>query len=120
MKHLWKKFLPIFSLVGIIIVLFPAATLAQPSQYPNPLGNVTSISDLIKRIIQQLLVVTIPLAGLGIIIAGLLYILAAVSGNPGRATKAKNIFFYVVIGCFLVIGALAVAEAIITFLEKLK
>ncbi len=121
--RLWKKLLPATAIAGIVILLVPFVIFAQTGacdgKYCNPLGSVTDLKELIQTIIKQLLIVTIPLAGLGIIIAGLNYILAAVSGNPSRATKAKNIFTYVIIGCFLVIGALAVASAVINFLKTL-
>jgi len=126
MNHLWKKRLAIILPFVILLVGFSAFALCNPAQsktYCNPLGSgkeATEIPTLIKTILKSLLQVTIPLAGLGIIIAGLNYALAAASGNPGRTKTAKNILTYVLIGCFVVVGALALAYAAKSFIENLK
>jgi len=108
---------------AILLVGFLAFAECNPATSPiycNPLGSVTSIPDLIQTILKTLLQITIPLAGLGIIIAGLNYALAAASGNPGRTKTAKSILQYVLIGCFVVVGALALADAAINFIKALK
>ncbi len=129
MNHLWKKRLAIILPFAILLIGFSAfaqfedVVLCNPAtdnHYCNPLGKVTKIEDLVKTILTSLLQITIPLAGLGIIIAGLNYALAAASGNPGRTKTAKSILQYVLIGCFVVVGALALADAAINFIKALK
>jgi len=128
MNHLWKKRLAAALPFAILLVGFSAFAIGavcdpgagNSDKYCNPLGKVTKISDLVDTILTSLLQITIPLAGLGIIIAGLNYALAAASGNPGRTKTAKNILTYVLIGCFVVVGALALAYAAKSFIENLK
>ncbi|MDP3779496.1 MAG: DUF6112 family protein [bacterium] len=124
MNHLWKKRLAAAVPFAILLVGFLAFAVdcnpAESKIYCNPLGEVREIEDLVRTILKTLLQVTIPLAGLGIIIAGLNYALAAASGNTSRTTTAKNILKYVLIGCFVVVGALALANAAINFIKALK
>ena len=120
---LCKSGLPVtVSIVMITMGSFVSTAYAQlcDDKYCNPLGDVTSILVIIKNIIEYLLKITIPLAGLGIIISGLLYVYAAASGDASKTTTAKKTFTYVVIGCLVVVGALALADAIITFFKELK
>ena len=123
---LWKRGLLIttsFIIVGIGLAV-SAQALCTPSpdqqQYCNPLGNVTDIVTLIKTFLDYLLKITIPLAGLGIILTGLNYVWAAASGNPSKTTAAKTRFTHILLGSILVVGALALADAIINFLTNLS
>ena len=122
MKHLWKKWLRIAFPFAILIVGIPTFAVQQlcGDHYCNPLGDITEIVPLIKKILEYLLVITIPLAGLGIIIAGFNYVWAAVSGNTGKTTAAKTILTRVLIGCILVVGANALAVAVINFLNPVN
>ena len=120
---LCKSGLPVGVAVVTITTGFSVLTAHAQSQgksYPNPLGSVTDILVVIKNIIHYLFLVSIPLAVLGIIISGLLYVYAAASGDASKATTAKKTFTYVLIGCVFVVGALALAEAIIQFFKDLK
>ena len=121
-KPLWKRGLLIASSLTILIIGVSVFAACNPAgeQYCNPLGDITKIPDLILKFLDYLLKITIPLAGLGIIIAGLKYVWAAASGNPSQTTTAKNIFTYVLIGSILVVGAIALADAIISFLKNLS
>ena len=120
--RLWKRGLLIASSLTILIIGVSVFAACNPAgeQYCNPLGDITKIPDLILKFLDYLLKITIPLAGLGIIIAGLKYVWAAASGNPSQTTTAKNIFTYVLIGSILVVGAIALADAIISFLKNLS
>ena len=121
-NSLWKRGLLIILTAVTLTVGFSVFAKCDPKASPyycNPLGDVTNITDLIKSVLAQLLLVTIPLAGLGIIIAGLLYVHAAVSGNPSKTATAKKTFTYVLIGAILVVGANALTVAAINFLKSL-
>ena len=119
---LWKRGLLIVSSFTILMIGVSVFAACDPAgkYYCNPLGNVTNIVTLIKTFLDYLLKITIPLAGLGIIIAGLKYVWAAASGNSSQTTTAKNIFTYVLLGSILVVGAIALADAIINFLTNLS
>ena len=121
-NRLWKKGLLIVLVLVILISAAPIFAFQQlcGKYYCNPLGDITEIVPLIKRILEYLLQITIPLAGLGIIIAGFNYVWAAVSGNTGKTTAAKTILTRVLIGCILVVGANALAVAVINFLNPVN
>ena len=121
-NRLWKRGLLIASSWAILIIGVSVFAACDPTgpQYCNPLGDTTNIRDLILKFLDYLLKITIPLAGLGIIIAGLKYVWAAASGNSSQTTTAKNIFTYVLLGSILVVGAIALADAIINFLTNLS
>lgn len=128
MRHLWKKeLLVIFSLAILLIGEFSVFAVIQPEDckdssgnpvYCNPLGTTVNITDLTANILPYLIQITIPLAGLSIIVAGLFYVYAAASGNSSKSTQAKKIFYYVLLGSALVVGAAAIAEAVIKFIQN--
>ena len=124
-NRLCKSGLPIgFTVVTMIMgfLIFPAYAACLPTgeRYCNPPGSVTDIVVIIKSVLKYLFLVTIPLAGLGIILSGLFYVYAAASGDTSKTTTAKKTFTYILIGAVFVIGALALAAAIINFLEPVK
>lgn len=103
---------------GILLVLFIVAVVAVPAVavgQEEPTGLVPcggtgndpcEFSDLIvlaQRIIQFLIVISVPIAAGLFSYAGYLYITAA--GNPGQVSKAHNVFISVVIGFMIVLGA---------------
>lgn len=126
MERLWKKeLLVIFSLAILLIGGFYVSAVIQPQNcgdngdiYCNPLGTTVDITDLTSNILTYLIQITIPLAGLSIIVAGLFYAYAAASGNASKSTQAKKIFYYVLLGSALVVGAAAIADAVIRFIQN--
>ena len=127
-QQLWKKLLPATLSLAILTVSISALAAATPcdpggnnGRYCNPLGqNVQDIPTLIQNVLKQLIPITISLAGLGIIIAGFIYVMAAVSGDPGKAKTAKRTFVYVLAGSAAVIGANVIALAIMNFIKNLQ
>ena len=119
---LWKRGLLVASSFTILTTGVSVFAECAPTgdYYCNPLGNVTDAVTLIKTFLDYLLKITIPLAGLGIILVGLNYVWAAASGNPSQTTAAKKKFTHILIGSILVVGALALAEAVVTFLTGLS
>ncbi|MDP3769759.1 MAG: hypothetical protein U1A23_04360 [Candidatus Sungbacteria bacterium] len=115
-QPLWKSYLQLIISFGIMGMGFSA--FAQ-GQYPNPLGSVTDIVELIKTFLGYLTSITIPLAGFAVIIAGLNFVIAAASGNPSKLTTAKTALTWVLIGTGIVVAALVIATAIVNFLKLL-
>lgn len=78
----------------------------------NPLGpkGPQTIPDFIKKLIEVVLVVGVPIAALAIIYTGFLFVQA--QGNSEKLTKAKNALLYTLIGTALLLGAFVIANAI--------
>lgn len=122
MNYLWKNKLALFTSFGILIMSFFAFAADCPptgNVYCNPLGSTVDIVDLTKIILKYLLQITIPLAVLAIIVSALYYIFASVSGNSGKTTEAKKTFLHILIGSAFVVGANALALAVVNFLKTL-
>lgn len=78
----------------------------------NPLGkgNLETIPDFIKALVDIVLVVGIPIVALAIIYTGFLFVSA--QGNSEKLTKAKKALVYTLIGAALLLGAFVIAGAI--------
>ena len=125
MNHLWKNRLLLIILCGILGGVGLGAFATVPScspkgpRYCNPLGSTVDIISLTKVILAYLLQITIPLAVLGIIVSGLYYVITSASGNTNKLAQAKSTLFHTLIGSALVVGANALALAVINFLKNL-
>ena len=122
MNHLWKNrllFIIPFGILGVGFFVSAEVCLPNGIRYCNPLGATTDIVDLTTVILAYLLKITIPLAVLAIIVSALYYIFASVSGNSGKTTEAKKTFGHVLLGSVLVVGANALALAVVNFLKTL-
>lgn len=76
----------------------------------NPL-KVSTIQEAIKLFMGTVVKVAIPFIVVFFIWAGFNFILAR--GNPEGIKKAKNMFWYTIIGSLLIFGAWAITNAII-------
>lgn len=106
---LWKTLLrmgPVFA----IVVSASGALAEETSVIPNPLAA-KSFPCLIRDISLAAVEVAIPLAIITIIIAGVRFILAAVSGKADGITAARKMLLYAVIGTAIVVGSFAIATA---------
>lgn len=85
----------------------------------NPLGsNLKDIPTFIKKVIEIVLSVGVPLLALAIIYSGFLFIEA--QGNKDKLEKAKKAILYTLIGGVLLLGAFVISEAIINTVEDIK
>jgi len=76
----------------------------------NPL-KVNTITDAIKLLSSVVIRIALPLIIIFFIWSGLSFIFAR--GNPEGVKKAKNMFFFTVIGTLLILGAWTITNAII-------
>jgi len=82
----------------------------------NPL-KVSTIGDAVKFFVNTLIKIAIPVIVVFFLWAGLKFILA--QGNQAELTKAKNIFWYTIIGTLLILGAWTITNAIIGTVNSL-
>lgn len=122
-----KKYLSIraiaplfFTLVVICLPLIVLAgttgTVGPPAIIQNPL-KVGNFCQLIKIVLQAILVIGVPIAVVFLVIVGFKFIIAR--GNPGELDKAKADFLHTVIGIAIFIGAWAIAKLIAATLVAL-
>lgn len=85
----------------------------NPGQFLNPC-TFASLVDLARRVIRFLILISIPLAAISFAWAGTLYISAA--GNPGKISKAHEIFKKTLIGFVFILAAWLIVYTIINAL----
>ena len=95
---LFLIFIPIFYAYGFTI--------------GNPIGS-SSVGDVVCSIAILLAKVGVPIAVVFLLWAGLLFVTAR--GNEEQLKKAKNAFFWTVVGVALLVGAIFIAEAVLNF-----
>lgn len=116
LSKLWKNALLLTLFNGMMIVAFSVHAAAQT---PNPIGPITTIKDLIVALLNYVVLIAIPLAGLSIIVSGLWYVYAAAIGEEGKVKQAKQMLVWSLIGLACTIGAWSIAYAIQNFLKAL-
>jgi len=109
------KFIKIYAIMALVPLLTKASCHNTPG-IPNPIKACT-FSALIRDITQIVLTVGLPLAALMIIYSGFLFVTA--QGNEEQLKKAKQNFYWAIIGAAVIIGARVIAEAVVNFAESL-
>ena len=89
----------------------PTATSLQ-----NPL-KVTNFCDLLKIVLQAILIIGMPVAVVFLVIVGFKFILA--QGNPEKIKEAQKNFLHTVIGIAIFLGAWTIAKVIAATLAGL-
>jgi hypothetical protein len=117
MKKLIHKLILIKTLLLNIILFKAPLVFAQTTEgLENPISSDT-FADLIKNIANIVVKVGIPLIVVFLVYSGFLFVTAA--GNEEKMAKAKNNFFWAIVGGAIIIGAYAIAEAIVQFAKTL-
>lgn len=109
----------LFTLVVVCLPLVVSAVttpVGQPATIENPL-KVGNFCQLIKLVLQAILVIGVPIAVVFLVIVGFKFIIAR--GNPAELEKAKADFLHTVIGIAIFIGAWAIAKLIAATLVAL-
>ena len=75
----------------------------------NPL-KVTNFCDLLKVVLQAILIIGMPVAVVFLVIVGFKFILA--QGNPEKIKEAHKNFLHTVIGIAIFLGAWTIAKVI--------
>lgn len=118
------------SALALAFLLTPLFALAQntpqdpsgnliPCGYRDDTGKINECDfedfmELIRRVINFLIVISVPLAAVSFAYAGFLYITA--QGSPGQISKAHGIFKKTLIGFIFVLGAWLIVYTIINAL----
>ena len=111
-----KKFIP--AILLILIVFTPVFVFGQQTPTPsllslqNPLGSAT-FEELIAKLIDWLLVVTLPIIVLLILYAGFLFMISGVS--PDQRKNAVNIVKYALIGYAIMLLAKVLVGVVMGF-----
>ncbi len=78
----------------------------------NPLGpaKLTTVSDVLERALSIIIKVSIPFVVLMLIWTGFQFVIA--QGNSTKVSAAKNTLLWVIVGAAILIGCVAIANAI--------
>ncbi len=90
--------------------LVSAATIASPIK-------VSSISELIQKIIDILVQIGIPIAALFIVWSGFLFVTA--HGNDKQLEDAKKTFWMTILGSAILLGAKVIADTLAETIKSL-
>lgn len=104
---LWKTFLPSGVVYGMLAIAHFA--LAEEG-IPNPI-KAKSFPCLIKTISLAAIQIAVPIAVVTIIVVGLRFVLAGISGNSAKVGEARKLLLYVVIGSAIIVGSFVLATA---------
>lgn len=88
-----------------------------PIGYPNPLAEggqytINTIPEFLIALVRLIFLVATPLIVIFIIYAGFLFVTA--SGNEAQLTKARSTIIWTIVGAAVMLGALAISEAVCT------
>ncbi len=119
----YNRIVKIFAVLTIIVLsfwLFTTFVLAQedfggttgglPIELDNPLGPNTTITSLIQKILEFLVLLGAPVATLMIIIGA--YQMLFAGGSPEKFETGKKTILYTVIGYIIILLALGLASVI--------
>jgi hypothetical protein len=90
--------------------------MCPPNQFCNPLAS-QSFEALVQSLANWVTVIALPIAAIFIIYSGFLFVTAG--GNQAKVDAAKTTFYWTIIGAAIVVGAWALATAIVDFAQKL-
>ena len=94
----------------------PGGTPGSAGQFNNPIGSNT-FAELVEKIAKAITAIGIPLVAIFIIWAGFLFVTS--QGNEKKLEEAKKALNWALIGGAVVIGAYALATAIVNFAKNL-
>ena len=93
-----------------------SGTTCPPNQFCNPLKS-ASFGALVQSLANWVTAIAIPIAAMFIIYSGFLFVTAG--GNEAKLKAAKTTFYWTIIGAAIVVGAWALAAAIVNFAKGL-
>ncbi len=109
-RHIGILIFIFFVLAVPIFVTYADTKFCDPGKICNPIPSVSTLSGLIKILLEGVIKVGLPLLVLAIIYCGFLFVQAR--GNPEEITKAKDALLYTMIGAGVILGSWAIAQLI--------
>ena len=101
---------------GSIYATFSLVGEVRAAVLTNPL-KANTFAEVVQGFAKILTQVGVPLAAIFLIYAGFLFVSAR--GDEKQLETAKKTFWWTVVGTALLVGAYAIATAIVDFAEKL-
>lgn len=89
----------------------------ESQSFENPLGY-SSISELLRAVLDAVVTIAFPFIVLFLVYAGFLFVSA--QGNEEKLGTAKKVFLWTVVGGLLILGAEALSIAIEGTVEELR
>jgi uncharacterized membrane protein len=120
-KRHWGRFV-------VFMLILPFLGNAQsppppPTPPPSPTGGLQNpieadtFGELVQAIANAVIAIGIPLVAIFLIYAGFLFVTSG--GNEQKLQQAKTTFYWALVGGVIVIGAFAIATAIVNFAVNL-
>jgi len=109
--------LVLFSVLGIILLVALVAPEAYAESLENPVES-ERLDELIENVARAIAAIGIPFVAVFLVIAGFMYVTAG--GNEERVKAAKKMFTWGLVGGAIVIGAWALATAVVNFARSLS
>lgn len=111
---MWKKPL----LTGLNFAILGLARTSVALTIENPI-KANSFPELLQNLTRALLPLAVAFGGVALIFGGFRFITAAVSGDAKKLSEAKTMFWWILIGTAIAVGALALADAAVNFARTL-
>lgn len=99
-----------------VLTMMSITSRAHAFELKNPIGA-DSFPQVVERFAALLATIGLPIASIFLIYSGYLFVSAR--GNATQLEEAKKNFWWTIVGTLLLIGAVAIAEAIVNFAKEL-
>mgnify|MGYP001594668895 CR=1 FL=1 len=100
----------VYSIISIGNRAYAAFTFKNPIQ-------ATSFDQVVLGFAKLLAQVGLPIAAIFLVWSGFLFVTAR--GDDKKLTDAKNTFYWTILGTALIVGAYAIATAVVNFAKQL-
>ena len=117
-SNIHKRFAEI-AILAILVIAFSLSfhvAADADTAWDNPIKS-DDFDNVVKGIANFITRVGYPAVVLAIVFTGVMFVLA--QGNEEKLKQARTMFFWVITGAAIVIGARVLAEIVINFAEKL-
>jgi len=85
-------------------------------EFKNPI-QATSFDQVVLGFAELLAQVGLPIAAIFLVWSGFLFV--TVRGDEKKLTDAKNTFYWTILGTAVIVGAYAIATAVVNFAKQL-
>ncbi|MCW9054665.1 MAG: hypothetical protein OQJ98_01625 [Candidatus Pacebacteria bacterium] len=94
----------------IAAAVFLPYSVAAATGLKNPLRNINNFEDFVELLLEAVIRIGLPIAALFIVYSGLLFVTA--QGSEDKIKKAKDVFFYTIVGVAVFLGSWTLAKVI--------